>query len=156
MRVLHHLLSHSVIYRSHAPESYCQYSSPASKHVQQWNKKLHWEKKWLHALSTGQTIHNRILSKVCCDGFTREIRNSARGELSYVPWNGSRGGAVFGSTIFLSVKSSVSTAFMYKRFRLSGNSGNNVYNVEWFPFKGATGDRQLILPCFLVNLFHCW
>ncbi len=27
-------------------------------------------------LPTAQTIHNRILSKVCCDGFTRGIRNT--------------------------------------------------------------------------------
>ena len=28
-----------------------------------------------HTLPTDQTIHNRSLSKVCCDGFTCGIRN---------------------------------------------------------------------------------
>ena len=37
-------------------------------------------------LPTDQTIHNWILSKVCCDGFTRGIRNACNNQHNILLW----------------------------------------------------------------------
>ncbi len=39
-----------------------------------------------YTLPTDQTIHNRILSKVCCDGFTRRIRKTCNNQHKILLW----------------------------------------------------------------------
>ena len=46
-----------------------------------WNTPLFFTQRYLWCtLPTDQTIHNRILSKGCCDGFTRGIRNTCNNQ----------------------------------------------------------------------------